>query len=212
MRSDITLCLAVAAVILAAAAYGGAAMLGEKSPDVVETATPTEVQSTLDLDGVIVRNEALVLCDFSEYDFVPDEGEFVSGGDILCIPKSSAGAYYTCCDMGDDYGGKAVKAPTSGYFCTDLDGLESASVDDCLELSPHTAENAVCRIVYGASWYFVAPAPDGSFAEGDEVTLTILDTYPATVQSAHDGIVVLRVREGLYSVLSLRHTTATVMW
>ncbi len=206
-KPDLTLCLAVAAVMLAAAAYLGAAMLGGGGDDAVETA-PSASQSAITLSGVVLRNETVVYRENKVGYLIPREGDFVSGGEVICV--GDADGYFAALDCGAEYSGKLLHAPVSGYFCTDLDGLETATAENCLEYSPQSTDNMLCRIVYGASWYFVAPDPDGVFAEGETVTLHILRDYPATVQSAHDGTVVFRVREGLYSVLSLRYETATV--
>lgn len=205
-KPDLTLGLAVAAVILAAAAYLGAAMLGSDD-DTVETA-PSASQSTVTLNGVVLRQETLVYRENKADYLIPREGDFVSGGEVICV--EDADGYFAAQNGGTEYSGKLLRAPMSGYFCTDLDGLEGATPSDYPTLSPQDTDNVLCRIVYGASWYFVAEDSDGVFTEGETVTLHILRDYVATVQSAENGIVVFRVREGLYSVLSLRYETATV--
>lgn len=205
-KSDPTLFLAAVAIIAAAAAYVGAAMFNAAAPEAEESPAPTV--SVITLDGIVLRRETAVYRESESCCLIPREGEFVSGGEVICVDDDDA--YFAALDLGESYGGKVLHSPVSGYFCTDLDGFESASVENCLEFSPQSTDNALCRIVYGASWYFVASDPDGAFTESETVTLTLMRSYPATVQSAENGIVVFRVREGLYSVLSLRHETATV--
>lgn len=209
-KPDLTLGLAVAAVILAAAAYVGAAMLGVSESDAEAEASPAATQSVIGLDGIVLRHESVVYRKNGVEYLIPREGDFVSGGEVICA--SDDDGYFAALDSGTNYDGKVLRSPVSGYFCTDLDGFEAATAENCFDLSPQSTDNALCRIVYGASWYFVAMAGDGVFTEGESVTLTLMRDYAATVQSAENGIVVFRVREGLYSVLSLRHITATVTW
>ncbi len=207
-KLDPSLRIAVAALILAAAAYLGAAMFADGGTEAVPS--ESTAKSTVTLKGVVLRDELAVFCDGDLY-FVAAEGEFVPGGEVICVPSVSRDDYFAAIDSGKAYEGDCVRAPTSGYFCTDLDGLEDADPEDYPRLREDSVDGAVCRIVYGASWYYVAADKDGDFTEGETVTLKLRRSYTATVQSAEDGVVVFRVREGLYSVLSLRYETATVL-
>lgn len=195
-------------MIAAAAAYVGAAMFDASDSKLEAEPSPAATVSAVTLDGIVLRRETVVYRENGADYLIPREGDFVSGGEVVCVEDDDA--YFAALDHGEDYGGNVLRSPVSGYFCTDLDGLESATIENCLEYSPQDTDNVLCRIVYGASWYFVAEDPDGVFTEGEAVTLTLLRDYPATVQSAENGVVVFRVREGLYSVLSLRYETATV--
>lgn len=223
MRNKSYLRLAAAAVFLAAAAYGGAAFLNGAEPKpVTAIVEAAPVSPSLTLDGTVLRQEIAVTSPFSPALLLPAEGEYLSGGSLVCIPEDDADAYFAYCDGvgaqsaalcaadADGYGGDCVFAPCSGYFCADTDGLEGAVPEDYPELSRRNPKNAVGRIVYGASWYFVADRPDAELFEGQRVTLSLAADYPATVQEISDGRVIFRVREGLYSVLYMRRTRAVL--
>lgn len=191
-RSDFTLQLAAAALVLAAAAYAAVGIFDASTVTDNAEVSQSAAQKTLRLEGLVQRDE-MTLCAPEGCCIIPREGDFVSGGEVLCVWDEDA--YFAALDKGEDYGGKCIRSPAAGYFCTDLcDGGQTG---------------AFCRIVYGASWYFSAET-DEEFSVGETVTLTIKRSYPATVQSVDGGTVVFRVREGLYSVLSLRHVTASI--
>lgn len=192
-RSDLTLQLAAAALVLAAAAYAAVGIFDASTVTDSSEIPQIDIRKTLCLEGLVQRDE-ITLCAPEGCFIIPREGDFVSGGEVLCVWDEDA--YFAALDKCEDYDGKCVRSPVAGYFCTDL-------CDD-------GQRGAFCRIVCGASWYFSAET-DEDFAVGETVTLTINGAYSATVQSVDGGTVVFRVREGLYSVLSLRYETATVL-
>ena len=221
MRNKSYLRFAAAAVFLAAAAYGGAAFLSEAEPKpVIAVCEAAPSAPDLALDGTVFRSETVVSCGISSPVVLPREGEYVTGGSVLCIADADGDAYFALCDeagqgavipaLARDDGISFFAAPCSGYFSSYLDGFEGAAPEDYPSLKKSGNADAVGRIVYGASWYFAASCGDGDFREGQKVTLTLKRSYPATVQSVHDGTVILRVREGLYSVLYERRANATV--
>ncbi len=221
MRNKSYLRFAAAAVFLAAAAYGGAAFLSEAEPKpVIAVCEAASTAPDVVLNGTVLRCEAVVSCGISSPVVLPREGEYVTGGSVLCIADADQDAYFALCDeagqgtaisaLASSDGISLYAAPCSGYFSSYLDGFEGAAPEDYPKLKKSNTADAVGRIVCGASWYFAASCGDGDFREGQKVTLTLGRSYPATVQSVRDGTVILRVREGLYSVLYERRAEATV--
>ena len=104
-----------------------------------------------------------------------------------------------------------LRSPCAGFFCSGVDGWESLS-PYALDASPDFPENAVGRIVRGG-WFFVTePEDSGSFYAGQTLTLTLdgVGSYPAVCCGKNGGTVVLRCREGLEDVLSLRFVKASL--
>lgn len=205
----------VAAVIfLALAAYCGAEFL--QSADAPETvsAVRVTVSETIRAEGIVLRDEVYVVCPFEAAYFAASEGERIRGGSVVCVSNASLEDYLTFLDA---HGGAdpekmrgCVRAQCAGIFSTYLDGWETAEASALDDFSPHIPENAVGRIVANG-WYFVADISDSSsLYEGQKITLTVFDDYPAEVTDIDGSTVTLRVKAGLEAMLSTRHAEATL--
>ena len=215
MSRDISyLRFAAAAIFLALAAYCAAAFMeSADAPETVE-AVRVSVSRTVHAEGTVLRDEEYVVCPFEAAYFAASEGERVKGGSIVCVSEDSIEDYLTFLDTHD---GKApekmqgcVRATCSGFFSTELDGWETADAKNLDTFTPHIPENAVGRIVANG-WYFVADLKDLSqLYEGQNLTLTVFDDYPAQVTDIDGNRVTIRVKQGLDAMLSTRHTEATL--
>lgn len=215
MSRDISyLRFAAAAIFLALAAYCAAAFMeSAHAPETVE-AVRVSISRTIHAEGTVLRDEEYVLCPFEAAYFAASEGERVKGGSIVCVSEDSLEDYLT---YSDTHNGKAPEnmrgsaaAPCGGFFSTELDGWETADAHNLDTFSPHVPENAVGRIVANG-WYFVADIKDLSqLYEGQNLTLTVFDDYPAHVAEIDGNRVIIRVRQGLDAMLSTRHTEATL--
>ncbi len=201
-----------AAVFLALAAYCAAAFA--ESADAPETleAVRVTVSSTVYAEGTVLREEEYVICPFEAAYLAASEGERVKGGSIVCVSEASLEDYLSYLDA---HGGQApdkmrgcVTAPCGGFFSTGLDGWETAQADTLDDFTPEIPENAVGKIVANG-WFFVADLSDTSqLYEGQRLTLTVFDAYPAQITEIDGSRVCVRVHEGLSAMLNTRHAEA----
>lgn len=215
MSRDISyLRFAAAAIFLALAAYCAAAFMeSADAPETVE-AVRVSISRTIHAEGTVLRDEEYVVCPFEAAYFAASEGERIKGGSIVCVSEDSLEDYLT---FADTHNGRApekmqgcVRASCSGFFSTELDGWETADAKNLDTFTPHIPENAVGRIVANG-WCFVADIKDLSqLYEGQNLTLTVFDDYPAQVAEIDGSRVTIRVRQGLDAMLNTRHTEATL--
>lgn len=182
------------AVFLALGAYAIAHFAQSAlRPDTV-TASMVTVSETVPAEGAILRDELCVCAESGSGEYAVSDGERVRAGELI-MTDGKDGLY----------------APCAGFFCSGVDGWESLS-PYALDASPDFPENAVGRIVRGG-WFFVTePEDSGSFYAGQTLTLTLdgVGSYPAVCCGKNGGAVVLRCREGLEDVLSLRFVKASL--
>lgn len=216
MRGGAYLRFAAAAMFLALAAYLGSDFLQEaKAPETVRAERVTE-SSALCLEGTIIRDERYITCSDGEAYLPLRTGERVRGGAVVAVRQEALESYLSRLDekngcqpeKGELRG--LIYAPCGGFFSNYLDGFEELSLENFDDLTPSIPKNAVGKIVQGG-WLFVADTKEaGLLREGQRVTLTLLDSYPAQVLSNQNGRLVIRCREGLADVLNTRRATLTI--
>lgn len=216
MRGVGCLRFAAAALFLALAAYLGAGLLRENdAPETLRAERVTESRS-LCLEGAVIRDERYVTCSDGEAYLPFRTGERVRGGDVVAVRQEALEDYLSCLDA--ENGAEPEKgelrgliyAPCAGFFSSYLDGFEELSLENFDDFTPSVPENAVGKIVQGG-WFFVADTKEaGQLQPGQNVTLTLLDSYGAQVLSNRDGRLVIRCREGLSDILNARRLTLTV--
>ncbi len=203
-----------AAIFLALAAYCAAAFAeSADAPETIEAVRVT-VSRTVHAEGTVLREEEYVICPFEAAYFAASEGERVKGGSIVCVSEDALEDYLSYLDAHNGTApGKmrgCVSAPCGGFFSTELDGWETAGADTLDGFTPSIPENAVGRIVANG-WLFVADLSDTSqLYEGQRLTLTVFDEYPAQITEIDGTRVSVRVHQGLDAMLSTRHTEAAL--
>ena len=216
MRGGGYLRFAAAALFLALAAYLGAGFLREsEAPETLRAERVTESRS-LCLEGTVIRDERYVTCSDGEAYLPARTGERVRGGEVVAVRQEALEDYLSCLDAENGAGPEKgelrglIYAPCAGFFSSYLDGFEELSLENFDDFTPSVPENAVGRIVQGG-WFFVADTKEAELLRpGQNVTLTLLDSYGAQVLSNRDGRLVIRCREGLSDILNARRLTLTV--
>lgn len=165
----------------------------DNRPDTV-TARLEECEKLLSIEGIVLRDEAVVICADEDASLTCRTGDRVRGG--FAIAESADG------------NGSTVLAPCGGIFSSLVDGYEGMTYDSIGSYQPHIPSFAVGKIVSGG-WY-IAASSDEVLSVGARVTVLLPDECEATVVHSDGQRLILRCFSGLEEVINIRQAEFTL--